>query len=992
MRIEHFRAGIAKLSLAVVVAACAPLASAQSSDDLAPPSTDDDAATAADTAAAEADLAAPLPAGASKAVEIQYLVRQDRALRTLGRNAQRLPVLRRLVELTQGTPQVMQYWPFLWREEWRSGNQAAAFQIGHDILDSKEPSGLGTQTTVAAQMATDYVVANQPEKARPMMDIAEKLRKQFLAQPQPGRADRVNAIVDLEESELSEFDGRYKEAEASLIVAEKEITAELAATEKKDTGPNELSIYQSDLSYERTIFGRHAVVLTQMGRNVEAESIAREGLRRAEAHRSQGQPLGEWYQRIAAASLAERRYGAAYDAATQALTLVQTGGAISASSQSVLWAHGARLQALLGQKRWADASAEYALMLAATANDPVARLNVQSAPLEGLVDSKTGQASAAIEIMTRSVKYRTHAYGENNPRTIESRAVLAVALQSSGNLGAAQSEYHSVFNVLFANDSEYADATPRGLRGYFLPVALESYLDMVATVAASGPVSQDMLIDAFLVADRLRDSRVQQAIVDSAARALVEGNPALLASVRREQDARNGLRHALESLVENDLALNEAKKALGKAKSDKLDIAPYLDKVHTLEGQLDAAKNDVAGYSGKQAEARATLARDFPDYHLLVNPRPIRPADVAALLAPNETFVSLYTSDTHSFLFATRNGDAPVLAVTGLTEVALGHDVADLRDSVSLEGRPTAKPFAFAASYDLYHNLLEPLAPVLAKGNSVIIAESGVLGQLPLALLVKHPVDNNSLENAPWLVRDVAVTHVASASAWAAVKSDKRKVAASLPFMGFGAPDFGSHAKVVPPLPETRAEIEVVARTLNADPAQSTYFGSNASRATVLAAPLATRRVVEFATHGLRAGELPTLSQPALALADAGPDQPWLLTLDDVLTLKLSAQLVVLSACNTASSDGSSAESISGLGRGFFFAGSRAVLVTHWEVETNAAQQLVTDFFTVHGQSKPGGWAEALRQAQLKMISGPNATFHHPAYWAPYALLGDGSS
>jgi CHAT domain-containing protein len=329
--------------------------------------------------------------------------------------------------------------------------------------------------------------------------------------------------------------------------------------------------------------------------------------------------------------------------------------------------------------------------------------------------------------------------------------------------------------------------------------------------------------------------------------------------------------------------------------------------------------------------------------------------------------------------------------VTALGDEALAHDVTSLRDALSLDGRTTPKPFDFAASYDLYKNLLGPLAPSIAKGKSLIVVESGILGQLPLAVLVKAPVEGNALEGAPWLVRDVSITHVASASAWTAVRGDKRRISASQPFLGFGAPDFGSHVAIVPPLPETRGEVEAAAKALNADLAQSSYFGSAATREAVLRAPLATRRVVEFATHGLRAGELPTLSQPALAMADAGPNQPWLLTLDDVLKLKLSAQLVVLSACNTASSDGSSAESISGLGRGFFFAGSHAVLLTHWEVETDAAKELVTDFFTARAEGS-GSWADALRAAQLKMMSGPNVGLHHPVYWAPYALIGDGSS
>jgi CHAT domain-containing protein len=152
-------------------------------------------------------------------------------------------------------------------------------------------------------------------------------------------------------------------------------------------------------------------------------------------------------------------------------------------------------------------------------------------------------------------------------------------------------------------------------------------------------------------------------------------------------------------------------------------------------------------------------------------------------------------------------------------------------------------------------------------------------------------------------------------------------------------------------------------------------------------------RVVAFATHGLKAGDLPDLSQPALALsATAAAGESPLLTLDDVLRLQLAADWVVLSACNTAASDGASEEAISGLARGFFFAGARSLLVTHWSVETASAQALVTAIFEQFAKRSGTTRAESLRQAQLELISGKaSAQYRHPFFWAPYALVGDGS-
>jgi CHAT domain-containing protein len=200
----------------------------------------------------------------------------------------------------------------------------------------------------------------------------------------------------------------------------------------------------------------------------------------------------------------------------------------------------------------------------------------------------------------------------------------------------------------------------------------------------------------------------------------------------------------------------------------------------------------------------------------------------------------------------------------------------------------------------------------------------------------------------------------------------------------------------IPALPETRDELLAIAKALNASTADDLRLGKQATRESVLEASkngnLGNRRVVAFATHGLMTGDLPNLKQPALALAATGqessnPLAP-LLTLEDVLTLKLNADWVVLSACNTAAADGKAEEALSGLARGFFYAGSRSLLVTHWAVESESAKLLTTNTFAHYAAHPDAPKAESLRQAMLQVME--NAEYAHPAYWAPYALVGDG--
>jgi CHAT domain-containing protein len=128
-------------------------------------------------------------------------------------------------------------------------------------------------------------------------------------------------------------------------------------------------------------------------------------------------------------------------------------------------------------------------------------------------------------------------------------------------------------------------------------------------------------------------------------------------------------------------------------------------------------------------------------------------------------------------------------------------------------------------------------------------------------------------------------------------------------------------------------------------------------------------------------------------------DADGLLAMDEILGLKLNADWVVLSACNTAAAAGAGGEAISGLGRAFFYAGARALLVSNWPVETISAKLLVTDVFRRQAADPRLSRAEALRQAMLNLMDNetskdkdgkPHYSYAHPMFWAPFTLVGDG--
>ena len=189
------------------------------------------------------------------------------------------------------------------------------------------------------------------------------------------------------------------------------------------------------------------------------------------------------------------------------------------------------------------------------------------------------------------------------------------------------------------------------------------------------------------------------------------------------------------------------------------------------------------------------------------------------------------------------------------------------------------------------------------------------------------------------------------------------------------------------PLPATRAEVNRIAATLGVPPdSPDIRLGRAANEKDLKALDLGAYRFLHFATHGVLAGDVPYLNQPALVLsqtADLGGEDGFL-TMSEVLRLPLRADMVVLSACQTALGREITGEGVVGLSRAFLYAGSRAAVVSLWPVDDASTAVFMGRFYEhVKGGLPP---ARALARAKQELRASP--AHAHPFYWAPFVFFG----
>jgi len=767
-------------------------------------------------------------------------------------------------------------------------------------------------------------------------------------------------------------------------------------------------------------------VILMQGRPVEAELVLRESLNRFSF--KGGVPTSKLRT---LAMLGRLFYHQGRYADAEVLTRAAIGGyrvyGFNCWQLDLNLAHLGLAKALLAQGRPAEALEQFEIIRNNLQNTPrIFKLRFANDPDWAYALLANKEYSRAEKKLTNALKTAGNQYGANHYRTAEIRGLLATAQYRQQNSSVAEKNFNSSVPLLLKRSrASGAEAGAQVAFNRRLRVIVEAYM---ALIAANQEDMKTAAEKTFLLADAIRGHAVQQAVAASSTR-IAAKDRRLADLVRQEQDAGKKI------TALNAVLLNSEAQSDGGGK------------------RTEALENEINQLRQAREVILEEIEADFPAYAELTRPRPKKLSALQATLQKDEALLAFYSGHETTFVWSLSGTGRLGFAAIPIGENAIAGDVQNIRNSVTPQGTSldALPPFDITTAHRFFQSLLEPVRSSWKQAKHLIIIPDGPLGHLPFALLPtagkelklnkKPPL--SEYRQIPWLVRDYSVTVLPSPGSLITLRSLPQTNPTRRALAGFGDPVFnkeqalvasaghstpGSPAiatrairitkeasldegqltsatlEMLQPLPDTREEVLSIARALKADVSKDVYLGQAASELIVKKTDLSDRRVLVFATHGLVPGDLDGLRQPALALSSptvtGDTDNDGILTMGEIMGLRLNADWVVLSACNTAAGEGAGSEAVSGLGQAFFYAGTRALLVSNWPVESASARMLTTELFKQQEADPTLSRAVALQKSMLKLLDNgvyrdPKTNqavyaYAHPMFWAPFTLVGEG--
>jgi len=878
--------------------------------------------------------------------------------------------------------------------------RAEAYALGHELI--AKTNWPPSKARMSIYVAENYVEDGDLTRATGLLNSAESTLRTSPRSARDGVGTYLigdtDVIYHTVRSKLLARSGKLGEAITSAKLAVQKGREQL----KTENLTHDRHRFMGRMNYLRALY-LLSTQQTAAGAYTDAESSLREAYQAIRNFGFSDTVAAGFFFTVADLYNANGDFKEALAFAQRGEKIILTNGFLPGS---ITWlsAQSRAQMAKVGMDQWQEAFKGYAAIDQAVAESRLVTGWGKQPELRGMVYLRNGQYAKAEQLLEETLAWNQAHLGAQHHQTALTQGLLANALAAQAKTAQARALYEQATLHLSAPETLTGDMTETVMDRKMKRFVLQGYATLLAQTAKSDRQDAEKL---FRIADQFNTSSVQQALSEAAVRSGVN-IPGLSEIIRQDQDAKNEI-----SVLTGYIRSQET--ADGRKQTPQA-VEQMRVRLTELEKQRKVNK--------------AQIQKTYPEYFQLIQPRSVNPQEIARQLQPDELFMAIIPMEDQVLVWAIQPDGRVGFHRADMHQRDLDRHVDGIRRTLDVaELGPKAPRFNHADAHALYQQLFAPFDADINGKKHLIVSTSGALAKLPFAVLPRTSPLPSDAREMPWLIKDVAISHVPSASGWMSLKKLSQQPHAQEALLAWGDPAFDPEAREValnssslvrkvavtrtvgeqsrnvmdaanyvayskiPPLPETRQEVMELATIMRADPQRDLILGRSATRASVLqqsqSGHLASKQVVVFATHGLLAGDLPNLNQPALAMAATkNPQESPLLTLEDVLGLRLNADWVVLSACNTAGADGKAEEAMSGLARGFFYAGSRSLLVTHWSVESESAMLLTTRTFNAYKKDPGIRRAEALRQAMLETMRMPQ--FAHPTYWAPYALVGEG--
>ncbi|MEQ1752599.1 MAG: CHAT domain-containing tetratricopeptide repeat protein [Micropepsaceae bacterium] len=424
--------------------------------------------------------------------------------------------------------------------------------------------------------------------------------------------------------------------------------------------------------------------------------------------------------------------------------------------------------------------------------------------------------------------------------------------------------------------------------------------------------------------------------------------------------------------------------------------------IHTGASERLSALGHRLGQMQRQiADADENLRKEMPAYATEFEGKRLSLSDAQKVLMDHELLVYILPTSEQTFVLAASNTSTKLYAAQ-VPAAKLQRQIANLRAQLDPTGwKSSFEPFDRNLAYAIFDELLSPLHELLSRSSTIYEVTSEPFQGLPLGILVTAPPRGgrsgdsspDALRTTRWFVKSHSIVSLPTFSSLIRLRELGKKAAAPEPFLGVGAPDRSAGRKFadLPPLLAARRELQSLGALLRASlKDDSLLIGDEATEKAFSAAAPRNKRVIAFATHAISGTIQGQDSEPSLVLSQArGHDNQsdGFLTASEIASMDLRADWVLLSACNTV---GDGAVATQSLVQGFFRAGAKSVLASHWPVSDRAAGKITTATLRHFLNSPHDGQANALRAAMIEtMMDRSHPLNAHPATWGAFSLIGE---